>query len=1219
MAMVISEGHGFKVGRNGFDGTDTDVDENNEFFRITNSGDVGIGTGNPQAFLHLETPKQTAGWQIRTDSYGLSNESGFYRDVNDDYELVIRNGEGGLSYIKNNGTSSDSNLIFNVGGSEIHINDVGDLIPNANGSQELGSSSKYWEKIYVNAIEGASTITGTIENADKLDGQHGSFYLDTSSTSQTKSGQLIIDTDNQQNGALRILANQTNPSNNQYFAQEIVSTLSGSTATGGDRTQGGIHLDINSTATGGDTSNEHRAYGIFVDLDSTGDSDIVYGVYSDATATPTEGTVSNIVGVFGRAEDNGGAGEVSSIFGVRGLAVSDNSTSDTDNMYGGHFKSQPASDTGNIGAAHGVYAEIEIANNTGDHLGAAYVFRAEYDDNDGVAQTNNSYLYYGNYAGTLPTNAYGVYISDDVPNYFGGSVLAGGPIDANSGAKLQVNGFQRTGTIFLHVGTSPTTTNHALSNNNGTLQWDGNDVLTTANEGSGNGIDADTIDGIDSLELGRRVVTTATGTSSDANYWAKIATFSTGTSQYNDGTIILAVTNEESSTVQTAIISVFFRSNGTNTNPTVSVEILSRSGLTYIKNNSFKVISGGWSTDMQLWMQKGDNYGGFAFYEISKNISSDANVSLTYHDNASWQQATPSGSVNNVVPTSVPPKFSRYSAYNTVLEESGFISYYNITSGSRPHTSSAYWSGIQSVLFDDTRYGWQLIGNSQGGQDAELYVRKIDNNSYPNSGAWTKLLTESDLGGTTIDDKYLRSDIADIAAGKITFEQGTENKGVLEFNSTLETYDPAGGGGSDTSTSAAIALPSGKQIVGYDDGYIRNLLSWSNGSNIVIGQQNTSKIQGIQLKPGNSNAGVKLHYGGTGDNLKFETTSTGAKVTGNLEVTGVLSYDDVTNIDSVGIITARAGIHVSGGNIRFGPGVPANDDAHIEWLGSNNAGYLRISTSDDSGTEYIELGDYASTEASGTFTQWMKLDRSELYMASAVRLNGLFKDKDGDTGSNGQVLVSTGSQVNWVNSSSVGTDTNTTYDLSVPSGTTKIRLDPSDNSGNDDVEIAGGTNITVTRNNGNKLTIATSGTISGTYLFQANQIRIKTATGDEFKNITFVDRDVANNDYDDIKIDANDDTLAYNPSSNTFKTQNINVTGNTQIQGELNFISNTDTNKYIDCRLGNGNALHIRSTAGGILIMKIWQYSNVMVKLLFIMIMQKNSALKVLVPRLLVN
>ena len=58
----------------------------------------------------------------------------------------------------------------------------------------------------------------------------------------------------------------------------------------------------------------------------------------------------------------------------------------------------------------------------------------------------------------------------------------------------------------------------------------------------------------------------------------------------------------------------------------------------------------------------------------------------------------------------------------------------------------------------------------------------------------------------------------------------------------------------------------------------------------------------------------------------------------------------------------------------------------------------------------------------------------------------------------------------------VTTDTNTTYDLSIPSGTTKLRLDPSDSSGNDDVEIAGGTNVTVTRNNGNKLTISATDT-----------------------------------------------------------------------------------------------------------------------------------------------
>ena len=53
------------------------------------------------------------------------------------------------------------------------------------------------------------------------------------------------------------------------------------------------------------------------------------------------------------------------------------------------------------------------------------------------------------------------------------------------------------------------------------------------------------------------------------------------------------------------------------------------------------------------------------------------------------------------------------------------------------------------------------------------------------------------------------------------------------------------------------------------------------------------------------------------------------------------------------------------------------------------------------------------------------------------------------------------------------TDTNTTYDLSVPASTTKIRLADSNNV-NDDVEIAGGSNVTVTRTNANKLTISSS-------------------------------------------------------------------------------------------------------------------------------------------------
>ena len=41
-------------------------------------------------------------------------------------------------------------------------------------------------------------------------------------------------------------------------------------------------------------------------------------------------------------------------------------------------------------------------------------------------------------------------------------------------------------------------------------------------------------------------------------------------------------------------------------------------------------------------------------------------------------------------------------------------------------------------------------------------------------------------------------------------------------------------------------------------------------------------------------------------------------ITGGLTIGGVLTYEDTTNIDSVGVVTARAGVHVTGGNLLVG-------------------------------------------------------------------------------------------------------------------------------------------------------------------------------------------------------------------------------------------------------------------------------------------------------------
>ena len=98
------------------------------------------------------------------------------------------------------------------------------------------------------------------------------------------------------------------------------------------------------------------------------------------------------------------------------------------------------------------------------------------------------------------------------------------------------------------------------------------------------------------------------------------------------------------------------------------------------------------------------------------------------------------------------------------------------------------------------------------------------------------------------------------------------------------------------------------------------------GSNIeVVGVITTG-----QFKSGTSN----LHS--TGVELTNLNVSGIATIGGNLSIGGTLTYEDVTNIDSIGKITARAGVNVSGGNVTI-----ANDldvDGHTNLDNVNVAG-----------------------------------------------------------------------------------------------------------------------------------------------------------------------------------------------------------------------------------------------------------------------------------------
>ena len=75
-------------------------------------------------------------------------------------------------------------------------------------------------------------------------------------------------------------------------------------------------------------------------------------------------------------------------------------------------------------------------------------------------------------------------------------------------------------------------------------------------------------------------------------------------------------------------------------------------------------------------------------------------------------------------------------------------------------------------------------------------------------------------------------------------------------------------------------------------------------------------------------------------------------ITGGLTIGGVLTYEDVTNIDSVGVVTARNGLNVTGGNIGIGENNPQNS-IHI----SGSAPAIRFVDSGANGSAFSIIED----------------------------------------------------------------------------------------------------------------------------------------------------------------------------------------------------------------------------------------------------------------------
>ena len=103
--------------------------------------------------------------------------------------------------------------------------------------------------------------------------------------------------------------------------------------------------------------------------------------------------------------------------------------------------------------------------------------------------------------------------------------------------------------------------------------------------------------------------------------------------------------------------------------------------------------------------------------------------------------------------------------------------------------------------------------------------------------------------------------------------------------------------------------------------------------------------------------------------VRVQANTTGAVITGNVSVGGTLTYEDVTNVDAVGLITARSGIKVTGGDIDVTSGnIKVGTATTIDNSGVNVTGVVTATSFAGSGANLtgIDAAPQIKLNASGS-------------------------------------------------------------------------------------------------------------------------------------------------------------------------------------------------------------------------------------------------------------
>ena len=176
----------------------------------------------------------------------------------------------------------------------------------------------------------------------------------------------------------------------------------------------------------------------------------------------------------------------------------------------------------------------------------------------------------------------------------------------------------------------------------------------------------------------------------------------------------------------------------------------------------------------------------------------------------------------------------------------------------------------------------------------------------------------------------------------------------------------------------------------------------------------------------------------TASSLSVSGITTGAAATfDSVDVLGVLTYDDVTNVDALGIVTARSGVRVTGGSIGIGTDNPARK---VEIV--------------DTAATVLQLN---STSSDGTSLRILHSGNDKMYMGLAgdFIIGQANNVTDSAIRSNGSLLFASGGgteRLRVESGGNIGIGTNNANNLlHVYGGQIKAQSNPSDTSTNLDL------------------------------------------------------------------------------------------------------------------------------------------------------------------------